>query len=112
MNVEEHEVLEMMISIYKPEGYDWMGYKLQKDNPLTYHHIVEKHNGGVVSIINGALLTKRAHQKLNKIKRKDPWTYDMWQVLFIEINRSQMPPTEEHKGRMLELKMQSNRALY
>lgn len=44
------KVLVDMIEIYKPNGIDWMQYKLAKNNPYTFHHIKEKRNGGKYEI--------------------------------------------------------------
>lgn len=42
MNTEEQIVLQRMIEIYKPGDIDWMGTKIKKNNPLTFHHIVKR----------------------------------------------------------------------
>ena len=60
-------VRERMITIYGEAC--WMGYKLSKKNPFTYHHIIEKRNGGGVTIDNGAILTRIAHDDLNRIEQ-------------------------------------------
>ena len=36
-----------MIEIYKPVDFDWMSYKITRNNPLTFHHIVEESKGGL-----------------------------------------------------------------
>ena len=35
------EIRIVMGYIYNPSGFDWMNFKITKDNPLTYHHITE-----------------------------------------------------------------------
>ena len=30
-----------MIEIYKPVDFDWMSYKITRNNPLTFHHTEE-----------------------------------------------------------------------
>lgn len=86
--------LREMIEIYKPEGKDWMGFKLSKSNPYTYHHIKEKKNGGKVDINNGAILTKRAHRLLNFLEIHHPDIYNLYQQLFVRINE-RMAPLDE-----------------
>lgn len=88
-----NNVLENMIKIYKPNGKDWMGYKLSFNNPYTYHHIIERRNGGIVSIDNGAILTKKAHIYLNYLDGYCPDGYDAYQEMFRYINSLRKPLT-------------------
>ena len=85
------QVLSNMISIYKPNGYDWMGYKINKNNPYTYHHINEKHDNGPETIENGAILSLNAHRLLHKLSRLCPPAYRDFQNLFQEINNECLP---------------------
>ena len=57
------KIREQMISIYG-EGC-WMGYRLTKKNPYTYHHIREARNGGKVTL-----------EQINKYKDEyDPFAW-------------------------------------
>ena len=38
-----------MIKLYKPLDLDWMNYRVTRSNPITFHHIVKKENGGEVN---------------------------------------------------------------
>ena len=90
------KVREKMISIYG-EGC-WMGYKLTKKNPYTYHHIREARNGGRVTLDNGALLTRLAHNDLNEMENhgKTRCLYRELNELFKELNKTRKPPTKEY----------------
>lgn len=88
------KVREKMISIYG-EGC-WMGYKLTKNNPYTYHHIVEKRNGGGITVDNGALLTRFAHNDLNELENHARYLYRELNSLFKELNKTRKPPTREY----------------
>jgi hypothetical protein len=81
--------------IFNPDGFDWLNIEVKKDNKYTYHHIVERKNGGDDSIENGAILTEIAHRFLNVLEQFCPEAYDDLQNIFIKINNSQMPPTKE-----------------
>ena len=70
-----NDVTVEMIKIYGTYKFDWMNFKICRDD-LTYHHIVKKENGGKLTIENGALLTKRAHEYLHSIERLDVDLYE------------------------------------
>lgn len=90
------KIREQMISIYG-EGC-WMGYRLDKQNPYTYHHIREARNGGKVTLDNGALLTRLAHDDLNEMENhgKARCLYHALNELFKELNQTRKPPTKEY----------------
>lgn len=85
------QILVDMIETYKPNGIDWMGYKLSKDNPYTCHHIIEKENDGELTVDNAAILTLQAHRLLHKLSRICPEGYRDFQNLFREINSRKIP---------------------
>lgn len=111
MNTSEQEILKQMILIYKPNGYDWMGTPITKDNPLTYHHIVKRKDGST-TIENGALLTKSSHKKLNSLEHHYPDLFAEWQWLFYAINISLTHPLLPYVEMMMELMDQTNELLY
>lgn len=88
-------VLCDMVEIYEPNGIDWMGFHESRKNPYTFHHIQEKKNKGDVSIKNGAILTKYAHQLLNILENVCPKAYDDYQNLFRYINNTHAPLTDD-----------------
>lgn len=88
------EVRGKMVEIFGANC--WMGYKLDKKNPFTYHHILEARRGGKVTIDNGALLTYWAHHDLNQMEEHDKGLYNALNALFKELNKTKKPPTKEH----------------
>lgn len=80
------DVLIEMINIYQPNGIDWMGYQMTPNNPYTFHHIVEKRDGGKYEIDNGAILTQQAHRYLNFLDAYSPEAYEEYQKIFRFIN--------------------------
>ena len=88
-------VLRIMIDIFQPEGIDWMNFALTRNNPYTYHHIVEKSKGGDKSIDNGAILTRKAHTFLHMLENICPEAYEDLQNVFVKINATKRPVTQE-----------------
>ena len=79
------EVTKLMINKYKimELGYDFMGYKLNKGDILTYHHlIIPRRNGGPMTIANGAIIQRVPHDFLHIIERYD---YDAFCYLSSEM---------------------------
>lgn len=105
-------ILLEMIEIFEPGDEDWMGYIRSTTNFFTYHHLIKQCYGGPTTIDNGAILTKNAHNKLNRLYICNPLMFDLWQELFWEINKSMCPPTSEHKEKMLEYRYLSKSNLY
>jgi len=88
---------ENLIRIFQPNGIDWLGDEISKDNPLTYHHITKKSCGGRKTINNGALLTKRSHRYLHDvIEVEDTTTYMFINYCFKMLNDSKQPPNESY----------------
>lgn len=81
-----------MINIYKIENFDFMGYKLQKKDDITYHHIKKRENNGKLSVDNGALLTKTAHEYLHIIEVVDVDLYNYLNIILKEISDQKMLP--------------------
>lgn len=90
-------VTKELIRIYKPIDLDWMNYKVTRQNPLTYHHIIKKEHGGKFTLENGALLTDRGHHYLHIIECKEIKLYDMLNKMFEIINRQRHAPTQEQR---------------
>lgn len=85
-------ITKIMIDQYNVQKIDWMGYKLNKDNLYTYHHIVKKEHGGEETIENGAILTKIAHEYLHKIECKDIELYNYINNVLKQINEQGFGP--------------------
>lgn len=86
-----------MIKIYKPLGRDWLNYKVTQSNPLTFHHIVKRCDGGKEDIDNGALITELGHQYLHLIECKDKESYLLINKMFKMINEQREAPTPEQR---------------
>ncbi len=89
------KVLDQMIEIYKPMDIDWMNYALTKNNKYTYHHILEKKNGGKIDVDNGAILTIYSHRFLHFLEKMCPDAYNDLQSLFSRINASKAPMSSD-----------------
>ena len=112
MNKQEQDIINKMIKIYTPNGYDWMGFPITKNNKLTYHHIEMKKDDGPTTISNGALLTKSSHRLLNILKTKDVDLYEEWQWLFYAINISYTHPNYAYSEMINELRGQTLNVIY
>ena len=65
-----------MIKMYQLNklGFDFMGYKFNRSEQLSYHHnVIAKRNGGLETIRNGAILVRdTSHDYIHVIERIDP----------------------------------------
>lgn len=86
-----------MIRIYKPLGRDWLNYKVTQSNPLTFHHIKKKCDGGKEELSNGCLLTEIGHQYVHLIEYRDKDTYIALSKMFKIINSQMKAPTPEQR---------------
>lgn len=85
-------VTKLIIRIYNVKKIDWMGYKVSKDNPYTYHHLKKKCDGGKENIKNGAILTNYAHEYLNIIENYDYELYEYINNILLQINEQGFAP--------------------
>lgn len=111
MNIDEQRVIKEMIEIYRPGDYDWMGSRISKKNVLTFHHIVKRKEGLTIKE-NGALLTQKSHQRLNKLEAHNKDLFERWQWLFIAINTRNEPPKEDLIIQIQELKEETTDFIY
>ena len=91
-------ITKAMIKIYKPLNYDWLNYRITQSNPLTFHHIKKRVDGGKEEISNGALITETGHQYLHLIECRELDTYILLNKIFKMINEQQSAPTEEQRA--------------
>ncbi len=100
-------VMTDMIDIYEPDGEDWMGFKLAKNNSYTFHHINERRNNGPKEVDNGAILTVNAHTFLNYLDVHCHSAYEDYQNIFRKINLSHQKPDDDLRediyGMMLDI---------
>ena len=90
-------ITRFMIEQWNMKDIDWLGYKMAKNNPYTFHHIRKESKGGRREIQNGALLTRVAHDDLHKIEhvQRCKCYYRELNELFKELNKTRKPPTIE-----------------
>lgn len=88
------KILNLMIDYYNLKGIDFMGYKVTKHNPYTYHHILKRCHGGNETLENGAILTKYSHQYLHVIESRDLEMYNQINNILKEINKQGFRPLE------------------
>ena len=80
------QVTKLLINEYKIKqlGYDFMGYRLQKGDIYTFHHlIIPRRDGGKMVKENGVILCgETSHPYLHLIEAKD---YDLYKYITIEM---------------------------
>lgn len=96
MSDKTKRIKEEMIQIYGE--YCWLNnlWVPNKYNKLTYHHILERRNGGKITLDNGALLGRSEHDYLNYLDNYYHKLYNELNELFYELNKTYAPPTQNH----------------
>lgn len=96
-------VLKEMIKIYKPQSKDWLGFKITKKNPYSYHHCFKKVYGEYTKedsnyLLNvGAILSTEGQRYIHSLEnRKDYKSFNELNKILLELNKTKEPPTEEH----------------
>ena len=87
-------ITNLMINEWKMKNICWMGYKVSKDNPYTFHHLKKKEHGGKEEIKNGAILTDIAHRLLNIVESRDIELYEYINNVLKQINEQGFAPLE------------------
>lgn len=83
------EIIKRLKDDLKIKKYDWLGFKISKDNPLTYHHIFKNVYGDYSNLDkdykynNGLPLTIKGHSLLHQIEHDDIQIYVAINKLFI-----------------------------
>ena len=85
-------VTNLMINEYGVRRVCFMGYKVSKDNPYTFHHLKKKEHGGKEDLKNGAILTDIAHKYLHIIESRDKELYDLLNNVLWQINEQGFAP--------------------
>ena len=88
---ENQLLLQELIKIYQPLGFDWLNYQITKNNILTLHHVIKVADGGLLRRDNSALLTKKAHRVLHICEHRDFVLYSEINDFFKEIIASGSP---------------------
>ena len=92
--------IEFMMKIYNTYDIDWMGDEIKSPSSLTRHHIIKREDGGENGISNYALLTNNSHHLMHYMEENNYKAYCELNSLFLELNRSMMPPTAEYYERV------------
>ncbi len=115
-----NEILKQMKKIYYQKGVeyiDWMGYKITNENKPSYHHIIKseqlkKDNMETIATLdNGAYLGKKSHEILHKIELIDNDLYDIWNKVFILINKTKTYPDNNILEMIYNLKEKTEKIL-
>ena len=95
-------VLDYMLIIFGTPEYDWMGFKITEDNPITYHHIRKYNDGGAETVENGAILSILSHRYLHQIELIDLDIYNSINRVLKRINESRKNATEKDYEEILK----------
>ena len=96
------QVLKDMIKIYKPKSVDWLGFKITKDNPYSYHHCFKKVYGEYQDLdpnylLNiGAILSLEGQAYIHSFESVDYNSYNELNRILLELNETRKPPDERH----------------
>ncbi len=97
-----NSTLRIMIAIYKPRGIDWLGFKITKKNPYSYHHCFKQVYGDYSDFDReyllhvGAILSVKGQDYIHALEEID---YDAFRALnhiLLEQNQTMKPPTFEY----------------
>lgn len=88
---ENQILVQDLVKIYQPLGFDWLSYQITKSNILTLHHVIKVADGGLLSIDNAALLTKKSHRGLHMCESRDIILYADINEFFKEIIARRAP---------------------
>ena len=105
-------LLQELIKIYQPDGFDWLNYQITKNNILTLHHIVKEADGGLLVIDNAALLTKKSHRGLHMCESRDFILYSEINDFFREIISVRKPLDDYFVRESKEYKRVLTKTLY
>lgn len=86
------QITKLMVNMYNLKKIDFMGYKVSKDNPYTYHHLIKRCNSGKETIENGAILTKNSHEYLHIVESRDLELYNYINNVLKQINEQGHEP--------------------
>lgn len=86
------QITNLMVNMYNLKKIDFMGYKVSKDNPYTYHHLIKRCYGGKETIENGAVLTKNSHEYLHIVETRDLELYNCINNVLKQINEQGHEP--------------------
>lgn len=91
-----------MVQMWDMDKIDWMGYKISRQNPFTYHHaFIPARFGGKMTINNGAILCgQTSHPYIHVIENWDEDRFEYLTSILHEINDQRRMPTLEQFKKM------------
>lgn len=92
----EYKCLGIIIEKFEVYDFDWLNYEINKGDPLTFHHIKPKREGGTTIITNGAPLTISSHTKFHVIERKNYIIAKQLTRLFRSLHELEKSADEEY----------------
>lgn len=104
------QILKDMIKIYKPCGIDWLGFKVTKSNPYSYHHCFKKVYGEYQNLdpnylLNiGAILSIEGQAYIHSFENVGYKVYNELNHILLELNKTRKPPDEIHWQKIKEFK--------
>ena len=102
-NYYMNDDIKEMVYIYNTFNIDWMGDKINSLSDLTRHHIVKKQYNGLNDKNNYALLTSSSHHLIHFLEINYNKEYNLINEMFLELNKSNKPPTEEYYENILPI---------
>ena len=109
---ENQLLLQELVKIYQPDGFDWLSYQITKSNILTLHHVIKVADGGLLRVDNSALLTKKSHRGLHMCESRDYILYSEINDFFREIIEAGAPLDDYLKNESKEYKRVLTKTLY
>lgn len=102
-------VLKLLVTKFAITEFDWMNFRITKENPLTFHHLKKVSQGGEETLGNGAPLTKYAQEYLHLIEAYNFKIYRRLNRILQEINEQGFAPTpnQEKKIELLLLEFEA-----
>lgn len=104
-------ILKKMLKIYKPQNVDWLGYKITRKNPYSYHHCFKKIYGEYEDLdkdylLNiGAILSREGQKYIHSFENNGDYkSFNELNKILLELNRTKEPPTAKHWTKVKQFK--------
>ena len=94
------KVLKLLVTKFAITDFDWMNFRITKENPLTFHHIKKVSQGGEETLDNGAPLTRYAQEYLHLIEAYNFKIYRRLNRILWEINKQGFAPTKNQQDKI------------
>lgn len=94
------KVLKLLVTKFAITDFDWMNFRITKENPLTFHHIKKVSQGGEETLDNGAPLTRYAQEYLHLMESYNFKIYRRLNRILAEINEQGFVPTPRQQQKI------------